>query len=340
MLEKPDLPDQLIIDAVRGAYGLQVARVTFLPIGYDVNTAVYRLVTEAGGDYFLKLRKGDFNEIAVALPHFLKNWGIQAIIAPLKTRRGLLWGSMDTYKLILFPFIPGRDGYEAVLSDQQWIDLGAALKWVHAAQIPPAFRSLIPQEIYSPQWREMVSAFQAQVETTAFDDPTAAKLAALMQTKRAEISHLVERADELGLALHARRLDFVLCHSDLHPGNLLISQNGRLYIVDWDNPVFAPRERDLMFVGAGMGSAGPIEREEALFYRGYGGDPGYAQTGVDPMALAYYRCERIVQDIAAFCEQLLLTAEGEADRERAYQYFAGQFLPNHEVDIALKTGSA
>ena len=340
MLEKPDLPDQRIIEGVQAAYGLQVVRVTFLPIGYDVNTAVYRLLTQDGGDYFLKLRKGDFNEIAVVLPHFLRTQGIQAIIAPLKTRRGLLWGSLDGYKMILYPFIPGRDGYAAALSDQQWIDFGAAVKRVHTAQIPPALTSLIAQESYSPQWREMVSSFQAQVETTDFDDPTAAKLAAFMQAKRAAISHLVARADQLGLALRARRLDFVLCHTDLHPGNLLIGNHEKLYIVDWDNPIFAPKERDLMFVGAGMGSEGPPEREEALFYQGYGGDVGYAQTGVDRMALAYYRCERIIQDIAAFCEQLLLTAAGGADREQAYQYFAGQFLPDHEVDIALRTGSA
>jgi len=326
MLEKPDLPDQFIIDGVQAAYGLQVARVTFLPIGYDVNTAVYRLLAEDGGDYFLKLRKGDFNEITVALPHFLRTQGIQAIIAPLKTRRGLLWGSLDGYKMILYPFIPGRDGYAAALSDQQWIDFGAAVKRVHTAQIPPALTSLIAQENYSPQWREMVSSFQAQVETTDFDDPTAAKLAAFMQAKRAAISHLVARADQLGLALRACRLDFVLCHTDLHPGNLLIGNHEKLYIVDWDNPIFAPKERDLMLVGGC--STWHSAREEALFYQGYG------QTEVDRLALAYYRYERIIQDMAAFCEQLLLTDEGGEDREQGYLYFTSNFSPDHEIELA------
>ena len=335
MLEKPDLQDQLIIDCMQEAYGLCVAQITFLPLGYDVNTAVYRIFTEDQADYFLKLRKGDFNEITVALPHTLKAQGIQAIIAPLETRERQLWTSLDAYKLILYPFIPGRDGYAVALSDQQWIDLGAAIKRIHTAHIPPALRWLIQQEIYSPRWREMVRSFQAQVETTTFDDPTAAKLAAFMKTRRDVISQLVEHAAQLGHTLEARPLDFVLCHSDIHPGNLLVGENGMLYIVDWDNPIFASKERDLMFIGAGMGNAGSSEREEALFYLGYSGDPGYAQTGVNAMALAYYRSERIIQDIAAFCEQLLLTAEGGADREQAYQYFVGQFLPNHEVDIAL-----
>lgn len=201
-------------------------------------------------------------------------------------------------------------------------------------------RLLIQQETYSPQWREKVKSFQEQVETTTFEDPTAAKLAAFMQTRRVEIRHLVGRADQLCLALQSHALDFVLCHSDIHPGNLLVGENGTLYIVDWDNPIFAPKERDLMFVGAGMGSTGPFEREEALFYLGYDDDPGYAQKGVDQLALAYYRYERIIQDIAAFCEQLFLTAGGGEDREQAYQFFADQFLPDHEVDTAFKMDKA
>ena len=74
-----------------------------------------------------------------------------------------------------------------------------------------------------------------------------------------------------------------------------------------------------------------MTRGEKLFYRGYG------QTEVDQMVLAYYRYERIVQDIAEFCQQLLLTTEGGEDREQSYRYFTGQFLPNHEVEIAYKT---
>ena len=328
MLEKPDLEDQQILSRLEDEYGLQVSRLTFLPLGADVNTAVYRLETEDASTFFLKLRTGDFDEITVAVPQFLKEQGIRAIIAPLATKSHQRYASLGAIKLILYPFIEGQNGYEVSLTDRQWLDFGAALKGIHAAEAPPQLAALIPRETYSPRGRELVKTFQAQVETTAFSDLTAAKLASFMRKKRDEIDHLVARAEALAITLQARSLELVLCHSDIHPGNLLLGANDALYIVDWDNPLFAPKERDLSLVGGC--SAWSSARGEALFYQGYG------EAEVDRMALAYYRYERIIQDIAAFCQELLLTNEGGEDREQGFRYFTSSFLPDHEVELAIQ----
>jgi spectinomycin phosphotransferase len=329
MLERPAIQDELISSCLQAEYGLQVKQLTFLPLGADVNTAVFRVVTQDEAAYFLKLRKGGFEAITVLVPQFLRQQGIQAIIAPLQTMTHTLWCNLDVFTMIVYPFVEGQDGYEIALSDQQWRDFGTALKSIHALQIPPSLIQLIPQESYAPHWREMVRLFQAQVEEIFYDDPTAAKLAVFMRSKRSEIARLVARAEQLADALRSRSPEFVLCHYDIHAGNLLLGTNDALYIVDWDNPTFAPKERDLILIG---GSAiWNSTREEALFYQGYGA------TEIDCMALAYYRYERIIQDIAEFCKQLFLTAEGGDDREQAYEYFTGQFLPGHEVEIAFKT---
>src|SRR5262249_30930397 len=60
MLTPPALAADTIIGCLRDAYGLRICRVTFLPIGADVNTAIYRVEAEDGTLYFLKLRRGDF----------------------------------------------------------------------------------------------------------------------------------------------------------------------------------------------------------------------------------------------------------------------------------------
>ena len=38
---------------------------------------------------------------------------------------------------------------------------------------------------------------------------------------------------------------FVLCHSDIHAGNVLLGGNETIYIVDWDDPIMAPKELSL-----------------------------------------------------------------------------------------------
>jgi spectinomycin phosphotransferase len=329
MLEKPDLPDQLIISRLQDEYGLHVTRVNFLPIGADVNTVVFRIDANDGTAYFLKLRKGPFAEITVSLPALLKSQGIHTIIAPLPTRSQQLWTSLEHYKMVLYPFIEGQNAYEAAPSERQWLEFGATLKALHAVRLPTALSVQIPHETYSPAWQEQVKFFQAQVEVTRYPDPAAKKVAALMKAKRAEIDRLVARAGQLGQELSERNPEQVLCHSDMHAGNLHLAAQDALYIVDWDAPIFAPKELDLAMVGGS--SIWNSAREEGLFYRGYG------QVEIDTRALAYYRCERAILDIAEYGKQLLQSDEGNEDREQSYQYFASSFLAGHEIELALRT---
>jgi spectinomycin phosphotransferase len=123
----------------------------------------------------------------------------------------------------------------------------------------------------------------------------------------------------------------VLCHTDLHAGNILIAAGGGLYVVDWDELRLAPRERDLMFVGAGVGGVWNKPEEEALFYRGYG------PVEVDGQVLAYYRYERIVQDVAAYCSHVFLSGRRDEDRSRGLRQLESQFHPGNVVEIAHRT---
>jgi spectinomycin phosphotransferase len=119
---------------------------------------------------------------------------------------------------------------------------------------------------------------------------------------------------------------------DLHAGNILIDVNGALYIVDWDNPILAPKERDLMYAGGGQfGEARTPQQEEVLFYEGYG------PASIDPTALAYYRYERIVEDIAVFCEQIFSTNDGGEDRKQGLRYLMSNFDPNGAIEIAYRS---
>jgi spectinomycin phosphotransferase len=331
MLTPPALSADTIISTVRDAYGLRRCEATFLPIGADVNSAVYRVAADDGTLYFLKVRRADFDEMAVAVPAFLHAQGIRQVMAPLATTTDQLWVERHDLVWILYPFVEGHNGFVATLSDAQWVAFGQSLRAIHAAVLPPALARRVPREAYSPQWRDIVTAFDHEVETRVYDDPIAEGLAAFWRTKRQEIRALVAHAAELGQALRERALPLVLCHTDLHAGNLLVSAQGELCIVDWDNPLLAPKERDLMFIGGGIGAIWDTAREETLFYQGYG------PTEIDPLALAYYRNERIVADLAAYGTQIFDEQGSVEDRQHGLEGTMGQFRPGRVVEIAHRT---
>jgi spectinomycin phosphotransferase len=330
MLEKPSLSDELIISRLQEEYCLRIAELTFLPIGADSRTAVYRVVTDDGTAYFLKLRK-NFNEVIVHVPMFLKDNGIREIIVPFETKSKQGWADFGEYKLILYPFIEGKDGFEMELTDNHRRILGTAFKGIHTAQIPSELKTLIKKETFSSGWRDDMKSYQTQVEMKSFDDPTAVKLAAFIKSKQNEITHLIRRSEALASELQAKPLELVLCHSDIHGGNILIGKTDELYIVDWDDPILAPKERDLMFIGGGIDGIWKTKREEAVFYEGYG------KADINLSALAYYRYERVIEDLVVICEQLLLTDEGGADRERSLGWFRSNFEPGSTIEIADRT---
>ncbi len=121
-----------------------------------------------------------------------------------------------------------------------------------------------------------------------------------------------------------------LCHTDLHAGNLLMGNDGGLHLIDWDGLSLAPRERDLMFIGAAVG--GRWGRENPLgFEDGYGSDRG------DPRWIAWYRHWRILQDLIEF-QQVLLGSDGEERspqlRRQSLHYLGEQFAPGNVFDAA------
>jgi spectinomycin phosphotransferase len=330
MLEKPDIPDELIISRVQEEYDLQVADLTFLPIGADMGTVVYRLQAWDGTRSFLKLRK-NFDETIVHVPLFLKSQGVREIIVPFETRSRKRWADFGEYTIILYPFIEGKNGYQMELSAQHKRRLGTALGAIHSIQIPPELKRHIPEEAFSAHWRETVRSFQEQSETMPFQEPNAAKLARFIKSKQNEINHLIEHTEQLASDLQPGPLEFVLCHTDIHGANILITGEDDFYIVDWDNPLLAPKERDLMFIGGGIDNLWKSQRDISLFYEGYG------KAEIDRKVLAYYRYERIIEDLAAYGEQLLSSDEGGADREEAYKRFTGNFEPGSTIEIADDT---
>jgi spectinomycin phosphotransferase len=215
--------------------------------------------------------------------------------------------------------------------------LGVALRQIHAVPPTPELTRMVGREAFRPTRRELIADLEALLTTTAADDPLAGELAGFWRARQGVIDGLVERAATLGRHLARSSFPRVLCHGDLHTWNVLVDADQQPWIVDWDEAILAPQERDLMFVVGGIGHGLVRPDDTDRFFQGYG------QAEVDPCLLAYYRTAWAVQDIAAYGEQVLMTPTlGAATRRAAVDGFVDLFAPGNIVDLARAsaTGSA
>lgn len=318
---------QLLINWLKVYYWIEATALTLLPLGADLNACIYKVEASDRKTYFVKLKRG--HDFSISILELLQRAGIQQLIPPVKTAEGKQIQQAGEFTLIVYPFVDGQDGFSRTLTDEQWILLGRALRQVHEIEVPASLQTLIRREDFSPARRDAVRSLYHQIEALVPVDEAAKKLWKFLKDNKPLILQLVERAEQL--AQKVRTLKFVLCHSDIHAGNVLVEGKETLYIVDWDDPVMAPKERDLMFIGGGVGNVWNQPREAMLFYQGYG------STEVDKTLLAYYRCERIVVDISEYSQELLFESREERDRPEMLQQFMDMFVPNGVVEIALAT---
>lgn len=320
-----------IINCLSIHYGIEVTSLALLPIGGDINASIYKVQASDQKTYFVKLRNDRFDDVNIAILELLQKAGIEQLIPPIKTVEGKQTQQAGDFTFIVYPFVQGQDGFSRSLNDQQWISLGQVLRQVHEIEVPAALQTRIRLEDFSPKWRNTVRSLCAHIETEPVGDKLALKLWKFIQKNKSIIERLVDRSEQLSQKVRGQPLTFVLCHSDIHGGNVLVSDKDALYIVDWDDPILAPKERDIMFIGGGVGNVWNKPHEEELFYRGYG------QTEMDRTLLAYYRYERIVEDIADYCQELLLGPTGSKDSSEMYKQFIDMFAPQGVVEIAFKT---
>jgi spectinomycin phosphotransferase len=330
VLGKPRIADASIIVAGRDGYGLAIRSLDFLPMGRDSRAWVYRAEVAAGQRYFLKVRQLPVQEAGMAVPAYLHEHGIDQAVAAIPTATGRFWHRLGRYALVIYPFVEGASVTKRRLSDSQWVAYGAFLRALHDTRLPAELERQVPRESYRPDATDVIRRFLVRRPAVRSASAARVGLAAFWWARRHEIAQLLERAETLGAGLAKQAPGFVLCHADIHKGNLLIDEHDDLRVVDWDGLVLAPRERDLMFIVGGVVVPPRVEpREEGLFFRGYG------PVDLDELALAYYRCAWAVQDIDAFAEEVFLRAgTDEATRSRSATAFRALFARGGEVDSA------
>lgn len=333
MLNKAPVADGDIESRLREGYGIDVSMLTFLPLGNDTNSWSYRAETSDGDQYFLKLKRGAPYPPSLSVPRFLRGAGVEAVVAPVPALTGDLWAPVGGFSVLVYPFVEAETGMTVGLSEAHWTEVGRTLRAVHATTLPPEISASVAVDRFNeaPWWQDTIANLLAGRYEVRRDDGPSRDLLGAIAERREAIAAVSAKAETTRLRLATAPPPAVLCHCDVHTNNILVRSDGRIFVVDWDQPVIAPRERDLMFVlGAATGDAHRHPPGDAAFLRGYG------DVEIDPVGMAYYRSARALSDIVELAIRVLGEHDvGMESRRAAADGINALFRPQKMVSAAL-----
>jgi spectinomycin phosphotransferase len=323
-----DIAEPEVVAFVRERFGLSADAAEMLDVG-DAGSRIFRVRTEHD-DLFVKVRPGSANEPGLRLPRFLADRGIDVAVASIATTTGALFGELDGGHVVAYPYVDGASGGEAGMAADHWRRLGAALRRIHDLTVPPELADTMLTEDFTPADLPRVLAIAEAVRERP-QDPVVRKLADLWRARRADLDRITERIAVLADLARTRSDERAICHADIHPWNVLVRADGSIAIVDWDDAKLAPRERDLMMIGI-------FAADDPGGRRAF--DEGYGAFEADPVLIAYYQLERVVQDLAANGDEILRDGESDEARKEGLRRMHATFGPGSETEIAIASDAA
>jgi len=326
MREEPRIAREVLRACLQEQYGLIPTTIDFLPIGRDINAGVYRVVSEKGAPYLLKVKSGEFYAGSCIVPRYLSDQGIESVVAALRTRTKGLWARAEEWTVLVYPYLEGETGW-AAMSDEHWKTTGATFRRIHEVPLPPEGFEGVRRETFDPSgYAGSIESLETHLATS--EDGGRKSERALRRSwakQRSTIYAMLTSLDKVAGVLRSQTWPRVICHADLHPGNLLRDRASHVFVVDWDDVMLAPRERDFIFVGEPV--SGSARNFGPPFFQGYG------ETEIDWILLTYYRYERVVQDLIEDAQQVILRDDlsEEAKAEAARQFRASLEGRNFEA---------
>ncbi|MEV0394239.1 aminoglycoside phosphotransferase family protein [Polymorphospora rubra] len=278
-------------------HGIALTDLRAVEAGADRGAELFRGTDGAGSGYAVKWTANE-SAAGLVIPEALGALAPGTVADVVPTHDGGLWADVGGRRLSVTRWVTGAPALGGPLRREQWTAYGRLLARLHRLPVDDGLQAAVPAERYDPgRWvRAFDDADRAVTGVGPGADDIQHRLAEGWTAGRDRLFEVRDRAVALAGVLR-RRADLpapVPCHADPHLGNVIVTGDTRVVLIDFDDAVLAPPERDLMFVlGGGVLPFAPATTvQQAWFLDGYGGvDP-------DPQLLTYYRCTRALEDVA------------------------------------------
>jgi spectinomycin phosphotransferase len=309
MREQPMIPEEHLRACLQVQYDLSPVTLEFLPRGHDYNAGVYQVVSEQGTAYLLKVTARPLYEPACLVPRYLYEQGITSVVAPVPTRSGALWTKLTDWTVIVYPWIAG-DSSLTGMTNEQWMEVGRIFQRIHQVRLQPERFPSLRKETFDPiAYAQWVHTFETQyLHSQHGGSDSERAVCASWVAHQSTIHTAVTTLEKLAEMIRACSFPHVICHADLHARNLIRDRAGQVFVIDWDEVMLAPKERDFIFIR---------EPQANAFWEGYG------VIEIDWTLLSYYLWERVIQDVIEDTQNVCfkddLAEETKADIAQSFQ---------------------
>ena len=315
MIDESNIDKAALIRALDYHYPIQPRQADFFPYGWV--SACYVIECADGSKYFLKLHDDESfvpfaasdRDFYLDLSYNLRTQSILSDIAyPILNHENGLISPFGGFDLILFNFIEGKVlGFDGLPEDV-------------LAEVARLMGILHRNGLMAVGDHRFVESFDIGLEAVLLQSLEDLKIIATNNASQAkrDLSELLLSHEQALLALLdclkmyrdlaiAAGKDMVVCHTDLHGGNMIRDPTGTLHILDWENAMIAPPEHDLFaYVG--------WERFWDLFLPIYESEFGPAD--LNTAVFGFYLYRRNLEDLADYVVRILHTDQGdEQDQE-------------------------
>ena len=303
-IEPDDLNQTGLLELLRDRYLLEVVGLTFVPYGID--SWSYVATCRDGNRAFVKLTRREPSTIATAweLPLMAAlAAGLVPVPRPIADRDGGFVGSLDGYDVQVLEYLEGRTlEEETVWPDDLLARVAEMVAAVHASTnaVRPLVQRVEDYELpFLPHLSETLTAIEVGGQLPAGDE-TLARLREMALPRALELRTAIVRLERLRDLARIRHSDEVLCHTDIWGSNLLLADDGRLQVIDWNGALIGPPEHDLfMFAGTTFFPADRfgwfLDRYEAAFRR--------MRLEAETFGFCFYR--RNLEDLAGFVASIV-----------------------------------
>jgi spectinomycin phosphotransferase len=313
--ERPvGVADAEVAAALREHWGLVVARLEYLPVGYG---GYHWSATVAGGRRFfvtLSAVTGDdgYADLAAtmeAAAALADNSQLSFVVGPVRTRgREAAARLRPDWAVSVTPFADGEPGgWNDELSLEDRAEVISMLASLHGCAAPAG----IPVRSPELSGRDVVETLLGErAGSWAGVGPYGEPAQKLIAEHASGLRRALGVFDDLVNQVAASGVT-VLTHGEPHPGNL-IRRNGSLLLIDWDTAGLALPERDLWSVLPDPDTDPDGYETLGNLYRDLRG------RAVDAAAVALYRLRWDLEEICLFLAEFRAPHERTTDTQVAW----------------------